>query len=362
MIKGWDIIAVAGEWRWDEMEIEHHLSLRLARHNRVLFIELKPSGRRGIVEIRSNLYLFSPIPRARKLVPLRNALMRSRVASSLHKLGFSSPLLFIFDPAGGGLIGVCGEVLSVYFKPRLPMSGREEGIASQVSLCIAPSQRDYERMMELNLNAFYVPPGIDLEHFSKALLPGTAVPPELEWIPRPRIGVRAVSGDLLDLDLLERLIDRHPEWSFVLLGEPGRRALRLALYPNVYRLGAKPYEELPGYLKGLDVAISPYILSDLTLGLHPVEVKEHLAAGLPVVATDLPELRKLADVAHLAGDIDGFEAGIRLALAERGRIDLMLRGREKVMGESWEERVELLSEIISRYIAARIGRLTGGNG
>ncbi|MFQ3409822.1 glycosyltransferase, partial [Escherichia coli] len=66
--------------------------------------------------------------------------------------------------------------------------------------------------------------------------------------------------------------------------------------PNVHFTGRRPYQSLPGYCKKFDIAVLPFVVNELTLAANPLKLREYLAAGLPVVATPLPEVQKLGDL------------------------------------------------------------------
>src|SRR5206468_3369195 len=100
--------------------------------------------------------------------------------------------------------------------------------------------------------------------------------------------------------------------------------------------GRKPYAELPAYCKGFDVAINPFAINELTLAANPLKVREYLAAGLPVVSTDIPEVLILDDV--LVGvDHADFIAKIERALTNSQPREQL---SDRVRHESWEARVE----------------------
>ena len=71
--------------------------------------------------------------------------------------------------------------------------------------------------------------------------------------------------------------------------------------PNVHLLGPRAHAELPAVLRGADVGLIPYAVSELTASIFPMKVYEYLAAGLPVVATRLPALEGVDDVALVDG-------------------------------------------------------------
>ena len=114
--------------------------------------------------------------------------------------------------------------------------------------------------------------------------------------------------------------------------------------PNVHFLGRKPYAELPAYCKGFDVALNPFAINELTLAANPLKVREYLAAGLPVVSTDIPEVRVLEDCL-VGSDTQDFISKIEEALA-------FPKPRESVSDairhESWEAKIEELRLVMAK--------------
>src|SRR5512132_3603441 len=68
---------------------------------------------------------------------------------------------------------------------------------------------------------------------------------------------------------------------------------RLLSLPNVQWVGPKEFQELPSYLRVIDVGLTPYTQSDFNRASFPLKTLEYLAAGRPVVASDLPAHRWL---------------------------------------------------------------------
>ena len=73
--------------------------------------------------------------------------------------------------------------------------------------------------------------------------------------------------------------------------------------------------ELPAYLKGLSVALIPYKAGELTRNIFPLKLFEYLAAGLPVVAGGLPELKRYAGTIALAEQAEDYPDLVRAAMA-----------------------------------------------
>jgi glycosyltransferase involved in cell wall biosynthesis len=106
---------------------------------------------------------------------------------------------------------------------------------------------------------------------------------------------------------------------------------------NIHFLGRKPYASLPGYCRAFDVALMPFKVNELTLNANPLKVREYLAAGLPVVSTDIPEVSKVG-LCKLATSTEDFVRKVDECLAEGGG---PTRERaERIFHESWDARVE----------------------
>lgn len=66
---------------------------------------------------------------------------------------------------------------------------------------------------------------------------------------------------------------------------------------NVLFLGHKPYREIPLYLKAADVLVLPNKKEEKISELYtsPLKLFEYMAAGRPIIASDLPSIREVLD-------------------------------------------------------------------
>jgi glycosyltransferase involved in cell wall biosynthesis len=165
--------------------------------------------------------------------------------------------------------------------------------------------------------------------------------------------VGAISGYKLDFELIRLTAEAHPEWSILLIGkvgegDPRTNSERLRSLENVHFLGPRPYQELPAYLKGFDVAILPSALNDYTQGMFPMKFFEYLAAGRPVVSTNIPALRAFSHVARLARDDREFISAIEDSLQGRCA-DLQLR-LSVAQEQTYERRTESMMRLISETV------------
>lgn len=179
------------------------------------------------------------------------------------------------------------------------LMAREERLCRNADVVFCTSPALYESRKHFNPENTYLVHNVgDAEHFKGAMDPEVEVPAEVASLKGPIIGfVGAVSDYKLNIDWIRHGAKARPEWNFVLIGpvgmaDPGTEVGELKALPNVHLLGHRPYEELPRYLKGFDVAVIPYRINSYTESVFPIKFFEFLATGKPVVISKLPALRE----------------------------------------------------------------------
>jgi glycosyltransferase involved in cell wall biosynthesis len=129
---------------------------------------------------------------------------------------------------------------------------------------------------------------------------------------------------------------------------------RLRSRRNIHILGEKSRAELPGYLKGMAVALIPYRPNDLTRNIFPLKLFEYLAAGVPVVAGGLPELDRYSGVIGVARAPEDYPRLARQAISLDTADSRAIRV-ELAAQNSWDDRVEDISRLVEEALA-RAGR------
>jgi glycosyltransferase involved in cell wall biosynthesis len=366
-LAGRDIVCFSNDWGGDPLSKTHLMRL-LARENRVLWIgslgNRAPRARaadvariarklrsaaRGLVQVEPGLHALTPLylpaygsERARRL---NRQLLRLQIQAAMRCLGMRRPISWSFLPSAAAVAGSLDESLVVYhvvdeftaFSDASPHVGRlERALLARADLVIAASERLLEAKRRVNPRTVLVRHGVDWAHFARACEPGP-VPEDLARLPRPVLGFFGLVADWIDLALVRRVADAFPAASVVLIGPVASSVRPLAGARNVHLLGRRPYAELPAYCRGFDVALTPFVRNELALSANPLKAREYVAAGLPNVCTDLPELRAIPGCT-VAADADGFVAAVGRALRDGGGPD---RARSAlVRGESWTARLE----------------------
>jgi glycosyltransferase involved in cell wall biosynthesis len=191
-----------------------------------------------------------------------------------------------------------------------------------------------------------------VEHFAPAARGQLAPVASLRDRPRPRLGFVGNIESRLDLEAAAALA-RGPG-SLTLIGpaklpQEDEAALRAA---GAHLEGAVPYEDLPAWLAGFDIAVLPYRRTELVLQSRPLKLLEYLAAGLPVVASDIPAARELAPHVRVArtpeeyvGEVAELWEAARDAPGDEParRIDRL----ERVRGHSWADVAQSLRRLLA---------------
>src|SRR5574338_52292 len=132
--------------------------------------------------------------------------------------------------------------------------------------------------------------------------------------------------------------------------------------PNVHVLGRRPYAELPAYSRGFQAAIVPFHMTELTHSVNPIKLREYAAAGLPVVSSPLPEVRKCSDIAVCATTFDDWVDALRTAVEQGAEAQARRAQSERVRHEDWSFRCADIARMIDGAASGRSAparRLTG---
>jgi hypothetical protein len=374
-ISGRDIVCFSNDWDGDPLSKTHIMRI-LARDNRVLWVNSlgnrapRASGAdaarawkklrhaaRGVQEVEPNLHVLAPlyVPAygSEAVRAANGAIVRAQVLAAMRWLGMRRPISWSFLPSAAPVAGRIGESLVVYhvvdefsaFSDASPhVAELERRLLRRADLVIASSGPLLEAKRAVNPRTVLVRHGVDHAHFARALDPALPVPPDLARLPRPVFGFFGLVADWIDLELVRAVADANPSGSVALIGKVITSTRPLEGARNVFLLGRKPYADLPAYCRGFDVALTPFRRNEVGLAANPLKAREYVAAGLPNVCTDLPELRAIPGCTVTA-DRGEFLAAVARAVAGGGPDPAR---SALVRGEGWEAKVHE----IARHVAA----------
>lgn len=211
-----------------------------------------------------------------------------------------------------------------------------------------------QRASQWNAQSHFVGQGCDLSSYNGNK--NYKKPADLASIKGQIVGyIGSLNSLRLDIQLLQSLAQRKPEWQFVFVGPEDQtfQLSHLHSTSNVHFLGPKNEKELPEYLAHFDVAINPQRNNEVTIGNYPRKIDEYLAMGLPTVATKTQTMAYFGKYVPLASDTDEWEEAIAYELENnsiRKKTERMAFAHE----HSWENNVSAIYNAIENYIAVEI--------
>ncbi len=169
-----------------------------------------------------------------------------------------------------------------------------------------------------------------------------------------RVGYVGALDSWFDVESLHAAAAAHPEWQFHLAGRVENPAVgKLSSFPNVHLAGEISFSRLPELLCSFTVAIIPFLLNPLIRATDPIKVYEYLAAGLPIVSSELPELERFGDLIARYRDPPDFVRKIELAARQNDAITVEQR-REAARRATWEQRAAELAGHIEALLGQRM--------
>lgn len=391
VLEGQDIVCFSSiDWQFIWQGHQEIMSRLAANGNRVLFVEntgvrapeLRDlprviqriqnwwKGTKGFRRERENLFIYSPLllpfPYSSVMRRINRSLLTRALNRWMRAAGFGRPIVWTFlpTPLVREVIRDIDPAVSVYYciddfassshaARRIVKS--EQQLCREVDLVFVTSEKLREKAARFSERVFLFPFGVSYKKFEEVRLAPNQIPADLAALPSPVVGYVGGIHQWMDMKMLADVARRMPETTFALVG-PLQIDVSTTDVPNLHFLGKKAHNDIPHYIKGFDVGIVPYLLSDYTTNVYPTKLNEYLAMGIPVVATDLPEIRRF-NAEHgpsvaVAQNADQFVAALKAAL--RPSTDEERSARIKVAKEnSWHVRIAQMSALVGGVLEAR---------
>jgi glycosyltransferase involved in cell wall biosynthesis len=392
MITGKSIVCFGGEdWWYHHPHSKNHLMKRFAlAGNRVIFVNSISMGLaslsnkdllpRVVRKLRSYSKLARTTPEGITVVSpptlpffgsraaraANRRLLRAQVGRLMRSRGLTRPVLWIAIPTAADMMNHLNEQLVVYqvsdkydantmdhaTDPRLIQQFHERAI-DNADIIFYSGRKLLEEATRGRERSFLLEQAVDFEHWARVGTGELKVAPEIESIPRPRLGYfGAIEPWLVDQELIRKASQERPDWHWVFIGNRSR-GMEIDELPNVHFLPPVPYAELPAYAAGFDVCVLPWETEQaFTSYGSAIKVREYLASGKPVVIAPLPEYEPMRDVLRIARSRDQFLELVQDALEERGH-EASLARQAAVMNGTWDARAEWVSEVIEKALAEK---------
>ena len=230
--------------------------------------------------------------------------------------------------------------------PKVPQSMYqiEAEIAQRADLTIYTARNLESHVRSLQpRHCEYFPNGVNFLHFNNG---SRELPQEYRNIKKPIVIYVGVMDVWFDYELIIQAARQLPSVSFVLIGPDKLARQRLRQSPNLFLLGPRSYQDLPGYLHNADLGIIPFDVVNhgkLIHAVHPLKLYEYTACGLPVVSTMWDEMSVLQSPAVLCPTNQEFIQAIERMLNNPGNQDNYI---EFARQYDWDTLVERLFRMV----------------
>lgn len=306
---------------------------------------------RGLTRVDAGFFVYSPVSlpvhHLRWARRANQRFLARQVARVAHRLGMAEPAVWVACPAAcEAAISLPRSILIYQRTDRFEdypnvdadtIRAWDRTLKREADLTIFVNQSLYEREAGDCRGALLLDHGVDYDLFARAE-ENPFVPEDLRGIPRPIAGFfGAIDGHTFDLDLMEQVVEKRRDVSFVLVGKASMDCSRLAGHGNVHLLGQKRYERIPHYGKCFDVCLMPWRQNRWVEACNPVKLKEYLALGKPIVSTPFRELERCDGLVYVARDAEAFARLLERAIAEDDEGRRRSR-RACVREETWDAR------------------------
>ena len=292
---------------------------------------------------------------------INQGVMRWSIKRFIRRIRFSAPMIWTYHPfvlealqgiAYSKLVYHCVDDLSaVPGVDVVAFNAEEKRLLDKANAVFTTSDVLQEKCRIWNADTYCFPNVADVEHFGRAREMGL-VPNDIATIPHPRLGyVGVLSAYKVDFPMILTIARCRPDWHWVFIGEKregeaSEALAELATLPNAHFLGYRPYNDLPDYLRGFDIATLPTLINDYTKSMFPMKYFEYLAAGLPIVATPLEFTKRFHEFTEIGADRQSFISATTTQI-KRGR--LSDSEAINVLGDNtWERRLEKMLAVVGR--------------
>lgn len=377
--KGETDVVVFSHLRWDFVyQRPQHLLSRCARKRRVFFVEEPIFGncsmRLDVREADPGVHVVVPyLPEGLRSEIAINAVMKDLTRQLFLAHGINEYIFWYYTPMALrftdhfkpiAAVYDCMDELSAFKGAHSQLPALEKQLFKYVDLVFTGGQSLYEVKRHQHPAVYAFPSSIDVSHFGKARA-SVKDPEDQAHIPHPRLGFFGVIDERFDVELLDQVAAKRPDWHFVIIGpvvkiDPDA----LPKHANIHYLGGKKYSELPDYLAGWDIALLLFARNDSTRFISPTKTPEYLAAGKPVISTSIRDVvrpygeLKLVEIADTADDLIHAAEKI-LSTEDRSewlkKVDAFLENIS--WDKTWAQMSDLIDEVIDRRRLAKSASL-----
>ena len=378
-LSGESIICFAGEdWWYHHPHSKNHILKRLAKQNKVLFVNSLTMGLPSVSnpdfflkirrKLRSYLRWLRKVPEGLYVMtPISFPLYGSSFGRAINRwllvlqirlvmllCGLRNPVIWAAIPPAADIVPSLKSKLLLYHVSdkyeanedsalsRHVIGQWDEQLKRQAAVVMYSGRKLFEE--STSPHRYFLEQAVDFDHFATE---SESTAPEVVDIPRPVLGYFGYMDYVMDVPLMEEVAKRRPDWHWLMIG--GKSNLVRFHSPNIHYVGAKPYTELPKYLRHVDVCVLPWSQGNVFTSYgSAIKVREYLATGKPVVISPLYEYTKAPGI-RMYQSVDEFIAAVEDALRNDSQRDREFR-QSTVRDCTWDVRARQVGELIVKLL------------
>lgn len=381
-LKGESIICFAGEdWWYHHPHSKNHILKRLARDNKVLFVnsltlglpsisnpdfflkirrKLKSYGR-WFGKVPEGLFVMTPIILpffgVRAVRAFNLLLLRLQMRLALRLAGMDHPIVWVAIPSAADIAERLDAKLILYQVSDKYDANEDSALARDViralddrlkrsaDVVLYSGRKLFE---ESDLpHRYFLEQAVDYDHFAAQ---AATTAEDIASIPHPVLGYFGAMDYVMDVALIEEVARRRPDWHWALIGLRSNPVQIDAA--NVHFLGSKPYATLPAYVRHVDVFVLPWRKDNTFVSYgSAIKVREYLATGKPVVMAPLYEYQETPGLRFYHSS-EEFISAVDDALHNDKAADCRLR-KSVVRNCTWDIRTQELGRLVATRLASR---------
>ncbi len=277
------------------------------------------SNRRAQKQLTENVNVVYPIcipaPKSRFARYISAKLIKYQLLPHLKRHQFNKPILWSSLPTAADVIDQLDVSAAVYYcgddfsalagVDHATIEKHERSIIEKSDLIISASKLLTKKFPKEKTKELLH--GVDYSLFSTPTNPGNDLPQRKRAI----AGFYGSISEWIDVELLEDVIHKLPNWNFVFIGTASVNVDRLKALKNTYFLGKKPHADLPKYSQHWDVSLLPFRKTQQIQYCNPLKLLEYLAVGKPIVSTHFPAADYYQGVVQCANNSEEFATAIK---------------------------------------------------
>lgn len=215
---------------------------------------------------------------------------------------------------------------------------------------VCSQQLFYDKASLVDAEKLYlIPNGVHVDHYEAVAEMSKPVHARAQYWKKPTFGYTGtIHGDRVDVSLIASIAKAYPSATIALVGPNllgQAEQQELDQFGNIVFTGPQPYADLPDIMRAFDVCMVPHLVTPFTESLNPIKLWEYLAAGKPIVSTNVAGFRDFAKHVFIAGTHDEFVKDLSSALTTDKSSSL---DRQDVAHQhSWDSRLDDVLRVLN---------------